>query len=585
MFSYFSSSSDGENQDDNGANKTNYSKDYFDGCDERRSENAKNKELISTDDNSGDSGSAFVNTTRQTTKPMSTSTAATTTATSWSEAHDMYCAKHGTLTATIQQVLSDACKENQEIPWELPRRNNNANLLLVEANEVAEFLISKRGKSNSNININLNINNTGGTSTVNGTTPRKEPSAASSWLMSPLKVVSAVASMMRDPDDDVEEWIQEGDDALLDDDDAGPSSPSPSSSSLSNTNTALGLTVNTPVANLNSTEAAIQCLENEIATIAPDTPHVLGLSEWNAWARCALFKHHTNKNYHRLSVHDNDFLLRVLVGFNKACIIQRQNQKPKGLDVVLLSSTTIASSTSDMNINTTNSVCDIPEHLRIPVTLWDIQKAEAQIETNLQDWSEQAAACTKKALGYKKQNQIKLATIQLAKRRVIQQRIDSDSGLQIQLLQTKNAIESAHSNRSMIDIVANSALLLKQLREETPLEEVDQTMDNLQSELDELQDINNAFSSIGGHVDDEEDELMKELESLTINENAVSAATATATGTIDTTRTTAISEKGNEDKECIASNDDEISELQDKEQASPKANISIGSPKKMLELA
>eukprot|EP00536_Pseudo-nitzschia_multiseries_P008990 jgi/Psemu1/325439/estExt_fgenesh1_pg.C_2410003 len=422
-------------------------------------------------------------------------------------------------TATIQQVLAEACKENQEIPWELPRRNN-ANVL-IEANEVAEYLTSKRGNSHGS--------GTRGAATTAGTPKKQSSLSASSWLMSPLKVVSAVASMMRDPDDDVDEWIQDGDDALLDDGsggggDAGQSSTSSSSSSLSNT--IIGLKI--PIANVIATEAAIQCIEHEIQNIAPDMPYVLGLSEWNAWAHSAVSKHHhhhhhANKNKnknknHKLSVHDNDFLLRVLIGLNKACVIQRHNKSQKGLDVLVLSSTEI--DRSDCKADN----C-IPERLRIPVSLWDIEKAEAQIEQNLQDWSNRAAACTEKALAYKKQKQIELAKIQLTKRRVIQQRIDSDSRLQIQLLQTRNAIETAQSNRSMVDIMANSAKLLKQLREETPLEEVDETIDDLQSECDDMQDVHNALSSLGSNAlvmdKDEEEELLKELEGLSITSATV----------------------------------------------------------------
>ena len=412
-----------------------------------------------------------------------------TTATSWNQAHDIYCTKQWTLKATIQQVLNETCEENQELPWELPRRSNFD--ALVEANEVAKFLGTKRGKSSID---------------TAAATPQK--SSASSWLMSPLKVVSAMASIMRDPDDDVDEWVQEGDDAFIDDGNYNAETSSSSS-------TALGL--NTPIVNLDLTESAIQSLENEILRLPPYIPRVMGVSEWNVWAHSIISKHDTTNN--RLSVHDIDFLLKVLVGLNKARIINRQNQKPQGLDVVVLSSTTMTADANDC----------IPENLRIPVSLWDIQNAEEQIEQKLEEWSEQAAACTKKALEYKKRNQVKLATTQLAKRRVIQQRIDSDSRLQMQLLQTKNAIESAQSNRSMVDLMAGSAKLLRQLREETPIEEIDEKMDDLQSELDDLQDVNDTLSSLGGNVanmgKDEEEELMKELESLSINDNTIVAQT------------------------------------------------------------
>lgn len=425
-------------------------------------------------------------------------------ATSWNQAHNLYCTKHGTLKATIQQVLLENCEDNQEIPWELPRRSN-ANVL-VEAKEVADFLQTKRGKS---------------TTDSVATTPQK--SLTSSWLMSPLKIVSAVASIMRDPDDEIDEWVQDGDDAFIDDDDDDNYTAGPSSSSSSST----GLELNTPIINLDMTESAIQCLENEIGHLPPDMPHVLGLSEWSDWAHSSLAKGNTNNHYH-FSVHDKDVLLQILVDLNRARIIQRENSEPKGLNVVVLSSKTLTTGNDDR----------IPEDCRIPVYLWDIQNAEEKIEQKLQEWSEQAAECTKKALQYKKRNQIKIAATQLAKRNMIQKRIDSDSRLQMQLLQTKNAIESAQTNRSMIDLMADSTKLLRQLREETTLEEIDDTIDDLQSEIDDLQEINDTISSVGENAMNmtTDEELLEELQNLSINENVPVTSSATADIPAFTTR-------------------------------------------------
>jgi len=236
----------------------------------------------------------------------------------------------------------------------------------------------------------------------------------------------------------------------------------------------------------------------------------LGVQEWNTWAKSTISEQNVNNKY-IFGDNDNNILLQVLIDMNKATMIQRQNQKPRGTDVVILSSKSIAPDGSDC----------IPENFRIPLSLWDIQNAEEKIEQKLKEWSEQAALCTQNALQYKKLNQITMAKTQLAKRRVIQQRIDSDSRLQIQLLQTKNAIESAHSNRSVVDLMSGSAKLLRQLRAETPLEEIDETMDDLQCEIDDLQEINDTISSLGNNNANAgtDDELLKELESLTMNEN------------------------------------------------------------------
>lgn len=418
---------------------------------------------------------------------------------SWKQSHDRYCSKHGKLKASVHEILSEICGEDQEIPWELPRQTDVN--VLVESKQVAEILQTKRTKKNT---------------PTTTSTPMK--SSISSLLMSPIKVVSAVASMMRDPDDDIDEWVQDGDDAFIDDEDnAGTSSAS----------SAFGL--HTPLINLNTTEAAIECLERKIDEIPPEAPLVMGLSEWNAWVQSAFSNNYVDNQYN-FSIHDNDFLLQVLLDLNRAKLVRRENSNPKGIDVVVLTFKTIKDEKDS----------SLPENLRIAISLWDIQRAEEMIEQKLQEWSEQAAECTKKALLYKKRNQLKLATTQIAKRRMIQQRIDSDSRLQLRLLQTKNAIESAQSNRSVVDLMADSAKMLRQLREATPLDEVDETVDGLQAELDGLQDINDTIASVGNNVTNTstDDELLAELESLSINDNKPhTSAAESATGTTPAKKT------------------------------------------------
>jgi len=259
------------------------------------------------------------------------------------------------------------------------------------------------------------------------------------------------------------------------------------------------------------TVSAIQCLQNEIIHLPPDAPLVMGLSEWNAWARSSFSKHNNTSNL-SFSIHDNNFLLQVLADLNVAKIIHRE---PKGLDVVVLSSKSTTSDNDEL----------LSEASRIAISLWDIERAEEKIEQKLQEWSEQASECTKKALMYKKRDQTKIAMTQLAKRKLIEKRIDSDSRLQLQLLQTKNAIESAQSNRSMVDLMADSTKLLRQLRENTPLEEIDETLDDLQSELDGLQEVDDTLSSLSNNMGTD-DELLAELQNLSITDKTPVTLTA-----------------------------------------------------------
>lgn len=403
--------------------------------------------------------------------------------TTWKQAHDAYCSKHGTLSASIHQILGDTLGKNREVPWALPRKGDAD--VVVEAEKVAEILQSRKMKSTA-------------TSAV-GTPAKSSSSMVASVLMSPVKLVSAVASIMRDPDDDYEEWVQEGDDAFTDDDEG----------------TYQAFDLNAPIINLNRTEAAIECLERTIDQIPAETPLVMALHEWTSWTR-ALFSKSNSSFEFQLLGKDRDLLLQILVDLKRARIIRRETS------VIVLTPKTVKDEKDG----------SLPESLRIALALWDIQKAEEQIEKRLQNWSEQAAECTTKALMYKKQNQVKIAMIQVKKRKMIQQRIDADSRLQLQLLQTRNAIESAQSNRSIIDLMADSTKILRLLREEMPLEQIDDTIDDLQSELDGLQDINDAVGAIGSNISNShtDDELLAELESLSINDHKLPLAPVTAPG-------------------------------------------------------
>ena len=440
--------------------------------------------------------------------------ATATTPTSWTEAHDIYCTKHGTLRATTQQVINETCKDGMDIPWELPNKKTG---VLTEANEVVDFLRSKRGRMSTT---------TTTTTTTTNTTPTKRsyiPSIAQT-ILSPLRVINYAGSSILgylaandddDHDDDVDEWKQEGDDAFADDGVSKEDNPSSSSS-------ALGLS--TPIVNFALIESTIQYLENEICRLSADTSHiVLGLSEWNSWMSKLDIGMFQNRNSRKnsSSFEDNDFLLQVLVGLNKARIFRRPKQN--GLDVIVLSSTNITITT---NTNKSSSRQDdndlIPENLGVHICLWDIQKAMERNEEKLQEWSEQISAYNVKALQYKKRNQIKMAMNQVTRRRIIEKQIESTSNIQLTLEQTKTAIESASTNQSMVELMADSTKVLKKIREETPIEDVDQVVDDLQSELDEVQVVNDSLVSLGvnGSMYDE-DELWKELEGLSLDNNVI----------------------------------------------------------------
>jgi hypothetical protein len=163
--------------------------------------------------------------------------------------------------------------------------------------------------------------------------------------------------------------------------------------------------------------------------------------------------------------------------------------------------------------------------LQVAITLFDIHKAEESIERQVEKWTEDVNKCTAKALQFKKQNQNSLALIQLKRRKQIQQHIDLSSQELTKLMQIRMTIESTKSNKMMVDLMVESTKMLRGLREETPLEHVDEVNDDLQSELHEHHQINESFAmssnivmSTMGIDTIDDDDLTKELQMLSMED-------------------------------------------------------------------
>lgn len=437
----------------------------------------------------------------------------TNTTTSWTEAHDKYCTKHETLKATTGQVTKEIYGD---ITWAFPSKNMTG--VLTEVNEIVDSLRSKRG-----VSANSTLNNA-------TTTPTKRTyiSSTTQIMMSPLRF--AGSSIMRylandDDPDDGDGWTQDSDDAFRDDNESSSSD--------------LGL--NIAIFNFALIESAIKCLEIEISCLSSDTSHfVLGLSEWTSWVNSAITKHDTgifqdmNRNNNNLSLEDNDLLLQVLVLLNKARSFRRQKQN--GLDVIVLSSTAMTTTTTtDTNkLLTLHDDC-IPENMHIQICLWDIQKAIERNEEKLKEWSEQVITYNTKALHYKKKNLIKLAMNQVQRRKVIEQQVESTSSIQLNLVQTKTAIESAETNQSMVKLMTDSTQVLKQIREKNPIEDIDEVIDDYRSELEEAQIVDESLASLGGNFSAlDEDELLEELKGLSLNDDVIFSETSVSEKEQDT---------------------------------------------------
>jgi Snf7 len=424
-------------------------------------------------------------------------------ATSWKEAHRAFCAAHGTLRASLRDVLNEACDENQEIPWELPSRRGGS--LATTAADVADLLqpIDPVNSSSSS----------GAATTGSGT------SSKTSWLSSLVTSFLYFARKDGDDDDD-EDWVQEKDDAFRDEGDR-KSSTSSSAPDLA-----------VPIVNIEMTKSSLEELQEMIqiqATAAGTSPYILvARSDWTQWI-ASTTEANPRSILSTIPASDKEFLLQVLEEKKQARIVVRKRDAAGLLDVIVLSPTAMPDQDSSDNSRSKSDPVEflhgtIPDYLQVHVALWDISRMELSIEKQIEEWSKRVTDCNRKALQYKRMNQKSLAVNQLAKRKVIQQRIDSSSMALLKLEQSKSAIETAQSNKMVLEHMRASTKVLKDLRIETPLEEIEDAQDDWQAEYDTLQETLESFSAMakvdGNRYDD--DELLKELENLTLDEESSS---------------------------------------------------------------
>jgi hypothetical protein len=404
-------------------------------------------------------------------------------ATTWKEAHRAHCMKRGTLRASIQDVLNETCDDDQDIPWELPRRGTS----IISAMEVADQLRQANPAE----------------ATRGIETPIK-----SSWMTRLMRsFIYAAGNDNVESDDDG--WVQEHDDAFQ--------GENPDGSTFSAPDLAM------PIVNLDMMKRAIEELQAVIRQRATDTsPHILvGRSDWPQWISSAAAEDARGSVLAEMSTADKEFLLQVLEAMQEALIISLKRDTGHA-DVIVLSPSVLKDQMPQRKNTSQSSLMDstkdkIPEHLQVHVALWEISKIEQSIEKQIDEWSERVADCNSKALKYKRQNQKSLALNQLAKRNIIQQRIDSSSKALIKLEQSKSAIETAQSNKMVLEHMRASTKVLKDLRLQSPLEEIEAVKDDWQAEYDKLQENHESLSAMGnvaGYVYDD-DELLKELENLT----------------------------------------------------------------------
>lgn len=417
------------------------------------------------------------------------------------ECHDAYCRKQGTLRAHFLQVLraQDNIGDEDTSPWGLPPRSS----VIVTPQEVAEALQGLEGTAAA-------------AAPPKSSTAFSTASTALSLVASPLKwTTNKMLSLVKDDDYDEEGellWQQADDEGLgVDDDNHG--------TSFQDENDESGYGPMTPIVNLPHLQMAIQQLEEVInnhisLSFQGTTPIILGTSEWNTWVTSALEANSKNGvSFSTIPTSEKMFLLEVLEVTRVAKTVRRK-EKTGSADLIVLYPASIIPKQEE------NSG-ELLEHLRVPIALWDLGAAENLIEKQIQVWSDKIDECNKQALKASQANKKSYALHFMRKRKHIQGEIHAASQKLVNIEHAKSAIESSQSNKMVMDVLAGSTNLLKNLRKEHSIDDVDDVLLDFQQELDDQKDMNDAMVAsnelaMGGHISDED--LLKELEGLSLGD-------------------------------------------------------------------
>lgn len=411
---------------------------------------------------------------------------------SWAEAHDRYCRKKGRLRSTIQEIWDDLYggmqqEETLELPWALPT-SSTVVTRMDDLSLPTHAAISQKA------------------TTARRTAAGQEAASTSALVWGLAKrAASGLYSTVfsADSSDNVACSHDEADDANL----------YGNSSSWTTTSTATHnseLSWDQPIVHVKlvqETFIALQAYHRHCCNLRLHEPGpiILKRSEWIPWL--AASEHPLLKG---LSSEDASWFLNVLVAHQVVRIWNRgSNVKEPRPELILLS-------------NLEGGIAE-DKTCEAFVTLYDLKESQKVVESQLDRWTEQASEAAQKALNYKRQGQTKLALGQLSKRKMLQAQIDHSSSTLIQLEQIQAAIDTAHSNQAMMDLMSQGSQLLQKLNKSNgspSLEEIDDLKEDLLEEMDHVQEVHKALVSSSANTNTEDDDaaLLKELESMTLAE-------------------------------------------------------------------
>jgi Snf7 len=450
---------------------------------------------------------------------------------SWKEALDRHCRQHACLQASLSQLLlaqqatrcgqnsgsdnerQDDCYDDDEfeVPWALPTPSE-----IVTPQEYSKLDV-----------VLLRTTDPSHTSLSSTSTPRKVFNAARS-------LVGGIYAT-------VKQWTTEEEDEYWHEpESAHDHSSSTEKTMVSLTQPMVHVTLTRDCLSALLEHAAATAVSSSSSSLASDPwayrrpPWTLvARSEWASWARPATTRIMSPPSsssapqlppQSSLSSNDLYWLLDVLVANRHARILHRSSDAGKP-DVIVFS-TTITTTTPGKDYNKKTTAQEEAEQdsaLQIPLALFDLQHSMKHIEAQLEQWTHQVHVCSQKALSYK-QKQPRLALAQLARRKLLQEHIDSQSRTLLQLERVYHSIDMAQSNQVLLSLLSESSSLLHQLSSSTSVQDIDEIQDSIQDSMEQVDDMNMALTTMAGggsgsHYNaawDDEDLLLAELASLTI---------------------------------------------------------------------
>ncbi|CAJ1953454.1 unnamed protein product [Cylindrotheca closterium] len=391
------------------------------------------------------------------TRPQSTSEPS-----SWNEAHDRYCKDKGVLRASIHVVIQEVSKAvDYELPWDLP----SPSAFVTTIDEVV-------APSTNNERTGVDRETSRGIRQMMWNGARKLGS-------------SLVSTVFQD--------------ALVDDVDLNTEGEA--IQEISNTTTASSPALNwdQPIIHVAHTNHCLQVIDEVIYRLTKSEQSAFKIMEKSEFRQ---FCSQTNDDLlSRLPPNDLDWLLEILVRKGQAKVVKNEGLS----ELVVVSSSTLPT--------VTGSTIDVG------IALHKLKQAQNALEHRMEVWSVSIQECRKKAARHKVDKQTSLAIVQLRKSKLLQERIDSSANALLELEKIQSTIEITQNNQAILGLVAEGSEQLRNLTQQTSLEEIDEIKEGLEEDITVANQINETLS-FNSPVD--EDALLAELEMLTLIDNTTS---------------------------------------------------------------